>query len=116
MTDQRCWTYAIARQSALKVIELLKKKNFLKKIFPQLYNKTLSENDIYLAFDLAQWSKYSPIAQKVADTMPAQYKRLCTWTCLFLLGRSVFYLWCTKSIYLESLQMMTFDWIIVSTD
>jgi hypothetical protein len=48
-----------------------------------------------LFFDdrLAQWlwSEYSPITQKVAGSIPAQYKDLCAWTCLFVLGLGVSY-------------------------
>jgi hypothetical protein len=38
-----------------------------------------------LLFDnrLAQWSEYSPIAQEVVVSIPAQYKDLCAWTCLY---------------------------------
>jgi hypothetical protein len=40
---------------------------------------------------LAQWSEYSPIAQEVAGSIPAQYKHLCAWIYLFVLGLGVIY-------------------------
>jgi hypothetical protein len=42
---------------------------------------------------LAQWSEYSPIAQEVASSIPAQYKHLCAWTCLLVLGLGVCYVY-----------------------
>jgi hypothetical protein len=38
---------------------------------------------------LAQWPEYSPIAQKVAVSISAQYNHLCAQTRHFVLGQSV---------------------------
>jgi hypothetical protein len=42
-----------------------------------IFNNRIKLDDDYLDYRLAQWSEYSPIAQGVAGSIPAQYKHLC---------------------------------------
>jgi hypothetical protein len=63
------------------------------------YKKTL-----YIFDDrLAQLSEYPPIAQGVAGSIPSQYKHLCAWACLFVLGLGIFlpsmYVITKKNVY-----------------
>jgi hypothetical protein len=58
------------------------KARILSRYFIYLLNKKIFDR-------LTQWSEYSPIAQEVASLIPAQYKHLCAWTCLFVLALGV---------------------------
>jgi hypothetical protein len=47
--------------------------------FP-IFSKILKTQNVHLV----QWFEYSSNTQEVAGSIPAQYKHLCAWTCLFV--------------------------------
>jgi hypothetical protein len=53
--------------------------------------------------------EYSPTTQVVAGSIPGQCKRLCAWTCLFVLGLGV----CMYNIMLLYLQKKMYKYKLI---